>query len=60
LPDIDAKLEEFAMDPRCAPERVRDADLSNELAKYSPANTKRSMTLKVGLLGDLRRSTLSW
>jgi hypothetical protein len=32
LPDIDAKLERFAVDPRCSPKRVRDAHVANELA----------------------------
>jgi hypothetical protein len=32
LPDIDTKLEQFAMDPRCSPKRVRDAHVANELA----------------------------
>ena len=31
LPDIDAELEELTVDARCAPERVRDAHVSNEL-----------------------------
>jgi hypothetical protein len=31
LPDIDAKLEQFAVDPRCSPKRVRDAHVPNEL-----------------------------
>jgi hypothetical protein len=31
-PDIDAKLEQFAVDPRCSPKRVRDAHVANELA----------------------------
>ena len=31
LPDIDAKLEQFAMDPWRAPERVGDADVSDQL-----------------------------
>src|SRR5258707_7552107 len=32
LPDIDAKLEQFAVDPRRSPKRVRDAHVVNELA----------------------------
>src|SRR5215831_15092751 len=32
LPDIDAKLEQFAVDPRCFPKRVRGAHVANELA----------------------------
>src|SRR5882724_6414932 len=32
LPNIDAELEEFAMDPRRTPERVCDAHVANELA----------------------------
>src|SRR5260221_8780280 len=32
LPDIDAKLEQFAVDPRGSPERVGDAHVANELA----------------------------
>jgi hypothetical protein len=32
LPDIDAKLEQFAVDPRCSPKRVRDAHIANEAA----------------------------
>src|SRR5262245_6215493 len=32
LPDIDAKLEQFAVDPWRAPKRVRDAHVANELA----------------------------
>jgi hypothetical protein len=31
LPNIDAKLEEFAIDPGCPPKRIRDTHLSNEL-----------------------------
>src|SRR5262249_40892508 len=31
LPDIDAELEQFAMNPRCTPKRVRDTHGSNEL-----------------------------
>ena len=31
LPDIDAKLEQFAVDPWSAPERVGDADVSDQL-----------------------------
>src|SRR5271169_3257596 len=31
LSDIDAELEELTVDARCAPERVRDAHVSNEL-----------------------------
>src|SRR5262249_9579312 len=32
LPDIDAKLEQFAVDPRRSPKRVRDAHVANKLA----------------------------
>jgi hypothetical protein len=32
LPDIDAKLEQFAVDPWRSPKRVRDAHVANELA----------------------------
>ena len=32
LPNIDAKLEQFTVDPRCSPKRVRDAHVANELA----------------------------
>jgi hypothetical protein len=32
LPDIDAEHEEFAVDPRCTPKRVRNTHVSNELA----------------------------
>ncbi len=32
LPDIDAKLEQFAVDSRCSPKWVRDAHVANELA----------------------------
>lgn len=31
LADLNAKLEEFAVDPRCSPQRVCDAHLANEL-----------------------------
>jgi len=31
LTDIDAKLEQFAVDPRCSPKRVRGAHVANEL-----------------------------
>src|SRR6266478_7991349 len=31
LPNINAELEEFAMDARCAPERVGDTHVPNEL-----------------------------
>src|SRR5262249_42760842 len=36
LPDIDAKLEQFAVDPRCSPKRVRDAHIA-----YEPTNIRR-------------------
>jgi hypothetical protein len=32
LSDIDAKLEQFAVDPRCSPKRVCGAHVANELA----------------------------
>ena len=32
LPDLDAELEQLAMDARCAPEGIGDAHLANELA----------------------------
>ena len=32
LPGIDAELEEFTVDARCAPERVRNAHVANELS----------------------------
>ena len=35
LPDIDAELEQFAVDPRRSPKRVRYAHLANELANFS-------------------------
>src|SRR5262245_22282638 len=35
LPDIDAELEQFAMDPRGSPQRVGDTHLPNELANLS-------------------------
>ena len=31
LPDIDAELEQFAMNPRCTPKRILNAHVSNEL-----------------------------
>ncbi len=31
LPDIDAELEQFAMNPRCTPKRVHNTHVSNEL-----------------------------
>src|SRR5712692_3478006 len=31
LPDLDAKREQFAVDPRCSPKRVRDAHVTNSL-----------------------------
>jgi hypothetical protein len=31
LADIDAKLEQFAVDPRCSPKRVRDAHVANPI-----------------------------
>ena len=34
LPDIDAELEQFAVNARCAPERIGDAHLANELANF--------------------------
>jgi len=43
LPDIDAKLEQFAVDPRCSPHRVRDTHLANEQAnvcKYLWSGTR--------------------
>src|ERR1700746_1884036 len=44
LPDIDAKLEQFAMDPWRSPKRVRDAHVANELANVLrclwPANAR--------------------
>jgi len=44
LPNIDAKLEQFAVDPRCSPKRVRNAHIANELANVCrcpwPATTR--------------------
>ena len=37
LPDLDAKLEEFAADPWSAPERVGDADVSDRIDCLTPA-----------------------
>jgi hypothetical protein len=31
LADLDSKLEEFSVDPRCAPQGVGDAHVPNEL-----------------------------
>src|ERR1700704_4056559 len=38
LPDIDAELEQFAMNPRCTPKRVLNTHVSNELT-----NLQRSL-----------------
>src|ERR1700736_4281484 len=106
LSDIDAELENLAMNPWCAPQWAGEPDLANELKdfqrglrpaaarsrfpapirseagtmpadhrlrlndresvqhagranRYNPANTRRSMLVKVSRCGDLRRSTLS-
>ena len=32
LPDIDAELEQLAVDARCAPQRVRKTHVANELS----------------------------
>src|SRR5438093_13437195 len=33
LPDIDAKLEQFAVDPRCSPQRIGNAHAPDQLAQ---------------------------
>src|SRR6516164_6201590 len=52
LPDIDAKLEQLAVDPRCSPKRVRDAHLANELASVRrclwPATTRSRFPAPIG------------
>ena len=45
VPDLDAELEQLAMDARCAPEGIGDAHLVNELAKYR----LRSSVVHLGL-----------
>src|SRR6185295_10670397 len=46
LPGVDAELEEFAMHPRCAPERVGKAHLTDQAAYFqrhrrpAPANSR--------------------
>ena len=52
LPDIDAKLEQFAVDPRCSPKRVRDAHVANELANVRrclwPATARSGFPAPIG------------
>ncbi len=52
LPDIDAKLEQFAVDPRCSPKRVRDTHVANELANVRrclwPATVRSRFPAPVG------------
>src|SRR5438874_8385366 len=52
LSDIDAKLEQFAVDPRCSPKRVRDAHVANELANVCrclwPATTRSGFPAPIG------------
>jgi hypothetical protein len=46
LTDVDAKLEQFAVDARCAPKRVVDAHLTDQVAYFvarlGPSGTARS------------------
>src|SRR6266446_5215568 len=52
LPNIDAKLEQFAVDPRCSPKRVRDAHAANELANVRwclwPATARSRFPAPIG------------
>jgi hypothetical protein len=52
LPDIDAKLEQFAVNPRCSPKRVRDAHVANELANVRrclwPATARSRFPAPIG------------
>ena len=52
LPDIDAKLEQFAVDPRCSPKRVRDAHIAYELTNIRrylwPATTWSGFPAPIG------------
>ena len=52
LSDIDAEPEQFAMDPRCSPKRVRDAHVANELANVRrclwPATVRSRFPAPVG------------
>src|SRR6266513_798417 len=52
LSDIDAKLEQFAVDPRCSPKRVRDAHVANELANVCrclwPATARSGFPAPIG------------
>ena len=45
-PNVDAKFEEFAVDPRSAPERVGDAHLANETTNVG--RRPRSATARSG------------
>src|SRR5260221_11661176 len=52
LPDIDAKLEQFAVDPWRSPKRVRDAHVANELANVRwclwPATARSRFPAPIG------------
>src|SRR5262245_46824310 len=52
LPDIDAKLEQFAVDPRCSPKRVCDAHVANKLANVRrrlwPATMRSGFPAPIG------------
>src|SRR5262245_27993467 len=52
LSDIEAKLEQFAVDPRCSPKRVRGAHVANELAKvrrrHWPAAARSGLPAPIG------------
>ena len=44
LADLDSKLEEFSVDPRCAPQWVGDAHVPNELTNISPVASRMTWT----------------
>src|SRR5262249_36434775 len=52
LPDIDAKLEQFAVNPWCSPKRVRGAHVANELANVRrrlwPAAARSGLPAPIG------------
>src|SRR6516164_2832346 len=52
LPDINAKLEQFAVDPRCSPNRVHGAHVANELANVRrclwPATARSGFPAPIG------------
>jgi hypothetical protein len=55
-------LEQFAVDPRCSPKRVRDAHVANELANFSrclwPAAARPCFPAPIGCPARCQRITV--